>query len=40
MKKIVEKGYLDRVIATLPRDTEVEQAVERLRKFINSEIKC
>ena len=40
MKKIVEKGYLDRVIATLPRDAEVEQAVERLRKFINSEIKC
>ena len=40
MKKIVEKGYLDRVIATLLCDAEVEQAVERLRKFINSEIKC
>ena len=28
------------IIATLPGDAEVEQAVERLRKFINSEIKC
>ena len=38
-KKIVEKGYLDRVIATFPGDVEVEQAVERLKSFISSEIK-
>ena len=38
-KKIEDLGYLERVIATLPCDAEVEQAVERLRKFISSEIK-
>ncbi|MGM9569559.1 MAG: metal-dependent phosphohydrolase, partial [Phascolarctobacterium sp.] len=35
-QKIVEKGYLERVIATLPRDAEVEQAVERLKSFIST----
>ena len=39
LKKIEELGYLERVIATLPCDAEVEEAVERLRKFISSEIK-
>ena len=34
MKKIVEKGYLERVAASLPRDAEVEKAVERLKSYI------
>lgn len=36
LQRIVEKGYLEQVIETLPRDLEVDEAVERLRNFVRN----
>ena len=38
MKKIVERGYIEKIVDALPMDSDVAKGVERLRAHVN--LKC
>ena len=34
MKKILERGYIEKIIENLPMDVEVAKGVQRLKKYV------
>lgn len=38
MKKIVERGYIEKIIYNLPQDEKIAEGVKRLREFVRSRI--
>ncbi|MBQ9487204.1 MAG: HD domain-containing protein [Selenomonadaceae bacterium] len=39
MKKIVERGYIDKIVENLPMDEKVAQGVRRLKNYVDNFIK-
>jgi putative nucleotidyltransferase with HDIG domain len=36
MKKIVERGYIDKIVENLPQDEKIAEGVKRLHKYVDS----